>query len=72
MRERYKYLYCEALKATSRTDELRLFCKELRDDYRHMTLYIVNYLEPMLDDMRRDGLLEPSKFTISDDVTELT
>ena len=50
-------LYIEALKATERNDELMEFCKGLRDNYELYTYYVLEYLEPWFESLRRQNRL---------------
>ena len=51
----YPILYIKFLEAMQRNDDLSEFCKGLRDDYKHYTFYIVHYLVPWFESLRRQN-----------------
>ena len=61
LEEHHPILFIEALKATERDDELQEFYKGLRDNYEYYTFYIVLYLLPWFESLRRDGRLKKGK-----------
>ena len=61
LKENHTVLFIEALKATERDDELQEFYKGLRDNYEYYTFYIVLYLLPWFESLRRDGRLKKGK-----------
>ena len=54
LKEHHPILFIEALKATERDDELKKFCKGLRNDYEHYTFYVEHYLLPWFESLRKD------------------
>ena len=58
MKQNHPILFIEFLKASKKDDQLMEFCKGLRDDYKHYTFYIHNYLLPWFESLRQDGRLK--------------
>ena len=59
LKQTYPILYIELLKAKqSRQEDLKEFCKGLRENHELFTFYIVHYLEPWFESLRRVGRLK--------------
>ena len=57
LKEHHPILFIETLKETERDDQLKEFCKGLRDNYELFTFHIVYYLLPWFESLRRDNRL---------------
>ena len=61
LKENHKFLFIEALKTIGRDEDLMIFCKIYRDSYEDYTLYVVYYLQPWFDYLRRANRLKQGK-----------
>ena len=62
--EAHPILYCEFLKDVGRKHTLKQFALKMRGSHKEFTLYIIHYLEPMLEEKRRYNLILQSKSSI--------
>ena len=61
LKENHKFLFIEALKTIGRDEDLMIFCKIFRDSYEDYTLYVVYYLQPWFESLRRANRLTQGK-----------
>ena len=57
LKQTYPILYIDLLKAQSRQEDLKEFCKRLRDNHELFTFYIQHYLLAWFESLRRGGRL---------------
>ena len=69
-----KRLFAEALRVTKRFDEREFQMKKMAEDPEYMSIYITDYLEPLLFKMRSQGKLKIGKkklgMSIGDSILE--
>ena len=59
LKKEFPEVYCKALKQMKRYEEHKEFCRESVD---HYTIYCLDYLEPMLENLRKQGKLKKGEY----------
>lgn len=56
-------IYIQGLKAMKKNDECETFCQGLKEAPEFQTVYICDYLEPLINDLRNRGKLHFGKWS---------